>query len=199
MFIKTAVFKRLAKAAYGGGGLLVGNTGESYVISGGYWAIKVRVEYFPKKEKAVIIELTGEFPSQGKFFRAERSGNQYEIGSEYESVRSALAWDTKVKYHVTKTMIKINESEYTIIQNKANQDVRFINSVFTDLIDNKEIDEEIETPADGPNSLDKESQMIIWKNEISSVVACMYVPNHDTEKSQYLQDYQRLLENMELQ
>lgn len=199
MFIKTAVFKRLADAAYKGGGLLIGNTGEDYIISGSYWAIKVRIDFFPKKEKAVIIALTGEFPTKGKFFRADKSGNQYEFGNEDDLILSALSQETEVLYHVTKNTTEISNCKFFIIQNKANLDVRFMKSVFADLIDNKEIDEDEESPAIGPSSRDKDSDMIIWKNEISSVVSFLYVPYKETDQYEYLQNYQSLLENMELQ
>ena len=76
MFITSQGFKKLINEAYKGYGLRIGNDGEGYYISGGYWVIWIMHGWIPKKELASIIELTGEMPEPGQGFKATKEGNQ---------------------------------------------------------------------------------------------------------------------------
>lgn len=49
MFITSQGFKKLINEAYKGAGLNVGNNGEGYYISGGYWVIWIMHGWIPKK------------------------------------------------------------------------------------------------------------------------------------------------------
>ncbi len=49
MFLKSSGFKKLINEAYKGVGLRIGNDGEGYYLSGGYWVIWVRKGHIPKK------------------------------------------------------------------------------------------------------------------------------------------------------
>lgn len=49
MFITSQGFKKLINEAYKGVGLRIGNDGEGYYISGGYWIIWVMHGWIPKK------------------------------------------------------------------------------------------------------------------------------------------------------
>lgn len=53
MFITSQGFKKLINEAYKGVGLRIGNDGEGYCISGGYWAIWVMHGWIPKKRIGV--------------------------------------------------------------------------------------------------------------------------------------------------
>ncbi len=80
MFINTSIFKKLIKEAYNAYMLMVGATEYEYFISNGAWIICVNKDDFTKKEKAAVIELTGELPDIGQAFKAGKDApNQYEI------------------------------------------------------------------------------------------------------------------------
>ncbi len=49
MFITSQGFKKLINEAYKGVGLRIGNDGEGYYISGGYWVIWIMHGWIPKK------------------------------------------------------------------------------------------------------------------------------------------------------
>lgn len=49
MFITSQGFKKLINEAYKGAMLHIGNDGEGYFISGGYWVIWVKNKMIPKK------------------------------------------------------------------------------------------------------------------------------------------------------
>lgn len=53
MFITSQGFKKLINEAYKGIGLSIGNDGEGYYISGGYWVIWVMHGWIPKKRIGV--------------------------------------------------------------------------------------------------------------------------------------------------
>lgn len=101
MFVKTTVFKKLIKQAYETRSLLVAGTENEYIISGNWWIIRVKKDVFSKKNKAAIIELTGEFPEEGEAFRpTKNAGNQYEI-AEYcmGHYKSFLRCERRIYHH----------------------------------------------------------------------------------------------------
>lgn len=95
MFITSSGFKKMINEAYKGAGLHIGNDGEGYYISGGYWVLWIKNGMIPKKELGYIIELTGELPEKGEAFKANKTGNQYEIvwREAYDTMNNAQGCD----------------------------------------------------------------------------------------------------------
>lgn len=59
MFITSQGFKKLINEAYKGVGLNVGNDGEGYYISGGYWVISIMHGWIPKKRVSLHYRADG--------------------------------------------------------------------------------------------------------------------------------------------
>lgn len=169
MFITSTGFKRLIKEAYKGTGLHIGNDGDGYYISGGYWVIWVRNGMIPKKELASIIELTGELPEAGEAFRANKEGNQYELPwrEAYDAMRNALECEDAIK--ITPVILDQNWQQARILQNPSDGSITLINERFIDMIDNTVIDyENGETQAEGP-MISKKVQGVFWYNTIMAL------------------------------
>lgn len=78
MFIKTSLFKKLLNEAYKGGGIRIGHQKDRFYIAGSYWALMVYQDYFPKKEKAAVVELIGDLPHE-EFFRAQKDEGRQQL------------------------------------------------------------------------------------------------------------------------
>lgn len=84
MLIKTTTLKKMMKAAARVGALHVWTGGGSLLISGTYWAVRIKKEILTHKDKAMLIELIGEYPEDGTGFVMDKDGEQipeYDIPS----------------------------------------------------------------------------------------------------------------------
>ena len=194
MFIKMKIFKGLIKRAYTGAGLIVGHLGEGILLADNHWVIWLEKECIPKKALAAIIELTGEIPEQGQVFRSTSAGNQIAI-PENETWNINKHWeDTKVKYTVSNIQYRASEqTTYRMLQEQNTREVKMINNIFVDGIDENEIDREIETRPKGPRAIDANSQVVYWKNEVCTLAAGLIMPKEEEQTS-----FLKLLENVEL-
>ena len=166
MFITSQGFKKLINEAYKGAGLNVGNDGEGYYISGGYWVIWIMHGWIPKKELASIIELTGEMPEPGEGFKATKAGNQYELPWHEAYAAMTHAMECEEYMEVTPMTLKYkNGQQARILQNPANKTIVLISERFIDIIDNTvvEYDKE-EFQAEGP-MISGKMQGVFWRND----------------------------------
>lgn len=193
MFVNTAAFKRLIKNAYNTTGLTVGADEDEYFFSyEGIWVIRVEKDFFPKKEKAAVIELAGELPADGEVFKAvKKCDNQYLISGN-------PAWDigtqfkeAKMKFNVTKAVYDLDEQELRVLQYKENNACIAIDEVFIGLIDTKAIDSEEETMIEGPYA---NNGVVYWGNNIMTMAAGVIAPEEESPLNEYLS----LLSNIEL-
>ena len=169
MFITSTGFKRLVNEAYKGAGLLVGNDGDGYYISGSYWVIWIRNGMIPKKELASIIELTGGLPEMGEAFRATKMGNQYEIPwrEACDAMNNARSCNDAME--ITPLILDQTWQQARILQNPDNGTIVLINERFVDMIDNTVIDyENGETQAEGP-LISGKIQGVFWRNNIMAL------------------------------
>ena len=184
MFLKSSGFKKLINEAYKGVGLRIGNDGEGYYLSGGYWVIWVRKGYIPKKELASIIELTGELPQPGTGFKATKSGNQYEMqfNDAFSAWGNAMECDEMVE--ITPLILKYTSGQQArILQNTKNGSIMLINERFVEMIDNTAINyEDGETQAEGP-LIHRKYQGAFWRNER---MALYVYPRTDDENKRLL-------------
>lgn len=198
MFIKTSVFKKLIKAAYDINSLIVGNEEEEIFLSGGSWIIRILKDEFPKKEKAAVIELTGDLPETGQVIRyGKGQDGQYMITGDH-------VWDIGKHYHsckeyATVTRLKYENREgciYRVVQHPESQNCFFVNDIFIDLLDIMAITEG-ETPPDGPRTTGKKDSPLYWHNNHMTleIFPLSIKEENDNELNMYL----RLLVNMELQ
>ena len=194
MFVNTAAFKKLIKGAYNSSGLTVGATEDEYFFEGGYWIIRVEKDYLPKKEKAAVIELTGELPSSGQVFKAvKKCANQY-------LMECNPAWDIRAQfdeaqeeYCVTYAIYEIGDKKVRVLQNKKNDTCKVIDETFIKLIDFEAITCDEGLP-EGLVMLNKDHWLVYWSNDVMTLAAGVIKAEDDKELKEFL----TLLGNVEL-
>ena len=177
MFFKMNVLKKMMKNAYKGRCLIVGNSTvgeteeqegmEGYVISSGWWSLWIMKEHTPKELKAAVMELCGEIPYEGRWFKATESmGNQEMIPFTDELHPAHLFATSKKPVSVTKLLMITNQSKVArILQCEEGGEVSAINEMIIDLIDPKAIDEEAGVYAPiGP--VTKDNSCFSWGNNV---------------------------------
>ena len=184
MFITSQGFKKLINEAYKGAGLNVGNDGEGYYISGGYWVIWIMHGWIPKKELASIIELTGEMPEPGKGFKATKAGNQYELPWREAYAAMTHAMECEEYMEVTPMTLKYkNGQQARILQNPVNKTIVLIGERFIDIIDNTVVEyDKGEFQAEGP-MISGKMQGIFWRND---TMALHVYPRTDDENKELI-------------
>lgn len=194
MFINSSAFKKLIKGAYGNGRLIVGATEQEYFIEGGAWIIRILKKALPKKEKAAVIELTGELPEAGEVFRASKGEpNQYEI--PYNSVWNIRENCMKATEHMTVTKsLYQSDRTFRIIQHQGTQRCIPVDERFISMLDSSAVRDDERMPA-GPLAVSADSKIIYWFNEsMALAVGGIDVNEDDREFHEYIM----LLENTEL-
>lgn len=184
MFITSQGFKKLINEAYKGAGLNVGNDGEGYYISGGYWVIWIMHGWIPKKELASIIELTGEMPEPGEGFKATKAGNQYELPWREAYAAMTHAMECEEYMEVTPMTLKYkNGQQARILQNPVNKTIVLIGERFIDIIDNTVVEyDKGEFQAEGP-MISGKMQGIFWRND---TMALHVYPRTDDENKELI-------------
>lgn len=184
MFITSQGFKKLINEAYKGAGLNVGNDGEGYYISGGYWVIWIMHGWIPKKELASIIELTGEMPEPGEGFKATKAGNQYELPWHEAYAAMTHAMECEEYMEVTPMTLKYkNGQQARILQNPVNKTIVLISERFIDIIDNTVVEyDKGEFQAEGP-MISGKMQGIFWRND---TMALHVYPRTDDENKELI-------------
>ena len=184
MFITSQGFKKLINEAYKGAGLNVGNDGEGYYISGGYWVIWIMHGWIPKKELASIIELTGEIPEPGEGFKATKAGNQYELPWREAYAAMTHAMECEEYMEVTPMTLKYkNGQQARILQNPVNKTIVLIGERFIDIIDNTVVEyDKGEFQAEGP-MISGKMQGIFWRND---TMALHVYPRTDDENKELI-------------
>lgn len=195
MFVNTGAFKKLIKGAYNSSGLVVGATEDEYFFEGGFWIIRVEKDYFPKKEKAAVIELTGELPSSGRVFKAvKKCANQYLIECNPEwDIRTQFD-EAEEEYCVTHAIYESGDKKVRVLQNKKNDNCKVIDEMFIKLIDFSALDTCDEGYPEGPVMLNSEHYLMYWSNEVMTLAAGIIKKEEDKELSEFL----TLLGNVEL-
>lgn len=184
MFITSQGFKKLINEAYKGAGLNVGNDGEGYYISGGYWVIWIMHGWIPKKELASIIELTGEMPEPGEGFKATKAGNQYELPWHEAYAAMTHATECEEYMEITPMTLKYkNGQQARILQNPVNKTIVLIGERFIDIIDNTVVEyDKGEFQAEGP-MISGKMQGIFWRND---TMALHVYPRTDDENKELI-------------
>lgn len=199
MFVKATVFKKLIKQAYDARRLLVAGTENEYIIAGNWWIIRVKKDLFSKKNKAAVIEITGELPGAGEAFRPiKKAGNQYEIAENPAWDITKAFYDAKEEFVITKAIYELNWERIRILQNKATNECVPINQIMIDLIDAEAIEEGEGRPV-GPNAPNKQGKIMYWHNNTMTLAACTIAANCNEGEQSELSKYLQLLENMELE
>lgn len=194
MFINSSAFKKLIKEAYRCGRLIVGAAEKEYFIEGGSWIIRIHKKAFPKKEKAAVIELTGELPAAGEVFRAAKgAANQYEIPENSTWDIRENARKCKEILSVTKALYQTGDHTCRILQHKRTQKCIPVNEQFISALSHDAMQNDEAIPI-GPVVMDPDAEILYWFNETMAFAVCKISAGGETEFEEYLQ----LLENVEL-
>lgn len=185
MFITSQGFKKLINEAYKGVGLNVGNDGEGYYISGGYWVIWIMHGWIPKKELASIIELTGEMPEPEEGFKATKAGNQYELPWHEAYAAMTHAMECEEYMEVTPMTLKYkNGQQARILKNRNDGKIVLVNERFIDIVDNTVVEyDKGEFQAEGP-MLSRRTQGVFWRND---TMALHVYPRTDDENKRLIE------------
>lgn len=158
--------------------------------------MRIDRDELPNKEKAAIIELTGEFPAAGQVFKASKGeDNQYLIPENSVWNIGEKFKDCVEKLTVTRALYKKDGVTYRIIQNPRTQTCIPFNEKFINLLDKNALGCE-ESHPEGPKSIDEKGSILYWGNEVMTlaILPIAVDRNEDKEFGEYLQ----LLENIEL-
>lgn len=190
MFITSQGFKKLINEAYKGVGLNVGNDGEGYYISGGYWVISIMHGWIPKKELASIIELTGEMPEPGEGFKATKAGNQYELPWHEAYAAMTHAMECEEHMEVTPMTLKYkNGQQARILQNPVNKTIVLIDERFIDIIDNTVVEyDKGEFQTEGP-MISGKMQGVFWRNDTMALHVCPRTDDKNKRLIGYLEAF----------
>ena len=130
----------------------------------------MEADSIPNKEKAAIIELTGELPAAGHMFLA-RKGHpyQYEIPeNEYWKIKGR-AQSCPVFYNTSYILI----DNCRVLQRTDSPDILLINEMYHSIIDFTSMDDNYESKPIGPVASDLKSPVVYWENEICSLAICI--------------------------
>ena len=190
MFITSQGFKKLINEAYKGVGLNVGNDGEGYYISGGYWVISIMHGWIPKKELSSIIELTGEMPEPGEGFKATKAGNQYELPWHEAYAAMTHAMECEEHMEVTPMTLKYkNGQQARILQNPVNKTIVLIDERFINIIDNTVVEyDKGEFQAEGP-MISGKMQGVFWRNDTMALHVCPRTDDKNKRLIGYLEAF----------
>lgn len=193
MFLKTTVFKKLIKSAWNGHGLTVGRNEEGIFLEGGYWIIRVKEDSLPNKEKAAIIELTGELPEEGEVFKAMKDiGNQYEIDqNEVWKIgrQKSLAENSYIR---TNILLKQHNTICRVLKNEETGKCILIDEMFINLLDYEAIEWEKESEPEGPVALGEEATVLYWGNEICTLAVYTRAANVENYEPALLEAIQKI-------
>lgn len=186
MFITTTKLKKMCKTAYDTCGLLMSREGSDLLIGGGRFLIRTNMKYLTRKEKAVMIELVGNFPDDHETFRANKGGEQQELRMpEIWNIDSRFENADK-NYTPTYVLVSTTTALVRAVQNTENNSVLFFDDFLMGAIQ-VEGTWPTETTPDGPRISEN---MVLWKNDICTYGILKYDLKND--------EFSSLLENMEL-
>ena len=173
MFLHMPTFKKLLKSAFRRDCLRIGNLNGGLLIHGGTFAVWLQNDMVPNKVKAAVMELAGELPAEGEFFKAAKDGNQYEIPEN-------PAWDIhrglkEANRRYVVTPIVLNDSRYDtfrFLQQAGAGPIRVIKEDFISLINLAEIDyNHGEDDPEGPYGRE-DGYQFFWSTDFCILTVC---------------------------
>lgn len=180
MFISTTQLSKLMKEAYKGGGIRIGNIDGGLIVFAGYWGLWIDENYIPNKVKAIVMELSGELPGDGKVFKVskEEAAPQYELTLNDYFYINHLQSVNKEPASKTGVIIDLKYSEYELLQINRTKRIALINRKLMDMIDVTEINYDIEGEPSGPCT-GLSSDMFFWRNATCTLLLLGTKPPED--------------------
>lgn len=150
MIFDTQMFKKMIKNAYMGPGLHMARERNGYIFSGGYWYMRIRGDVFPKKAKAAVIELVGEFPALDESFsmghKEEKQPSEFLL--EWREIIGTCP-QTKDLYYKTNIILEEKGDLWRVWQSEDNR-VALLRDLASEIVNITSIDGEKETVPEGP-------------------------------------------------
>ena len=168
MMFKEQTFKSLCKQAWSGVGLTIGQNEGVYVLSGGYWIIKIKREALSNKAMATLIELTGHLPEEGELWMSRKDeADQYELNYGFDMYNTESMYEQSIEIEPKNILIEQATAVTRVMQDETDK-IILINECFIQLIDNKHIMTEIgEEFTDQPR---RHEAAVLWKNNMCELV-----------------------------
>lgn len=165
MFISTTQLSKLMKEAYKGSGIQVGNIDEGLIILGEHWGLWIDENYIPNKVKAIVMELAGVLPAQGRILKVSKENPepQYELILDNYFYLNELEKSSKEPASKTRVMLDLKYAEYELLQIDRMKRIALINRKLMSLIDTSELDLNIEGEPSGPCT-GVTSNVYFWRN-----------------------------------
>lgn len=193
MFLKLSLWKKLLKKSWKSEGLTVGSSQEDYYMAGTWWMMKIKKESMSNKEKAVMIEMIGEFPEEGETVRCiEGEGNQYEIET-MEEIKEILERTYAKDFYETKIIYQEYDKYFRVYQEDMNNFCIMVRNDISELIDMKAMDPIEETAVEGPFGIEG-GNCLMWRNNIMEFCVFGICFKEGTEANEII----KLLESMTL-
>lgn len=170
MIVNTEIFKKLMREAYTGSGLHVKHKDGMLHIWGNCWCVRVKDEFFTKKEKAALIELIGDIPEEGTIRAHSKEELMPQPNNNFEDF---MQMDPKTKYW--KTNIMITEGEFGEECRLLVSDKEAIVPVlrrYVDLVDEEAVTKDDSTII-GPYQVEGSSWLMCWRNNTTAVAVAI--------------------------
>lgn len=186
MFINPTVFKKLIKDSWSKEGLTVGTTEEEIFFAGAFWVIRTYKEEMPKKIKAAVIELIGDFPDKGEVFTCHKKREtQYEIAeNEYWNITENFA-KAQIPLNVTKIQYAGAWEDIRLLQEGITNKCIAIKNLCWNLIDTSAV-EEFEGKPKGPVTEFMDAGLIFWQSETMTLAVCRINMNETEELDAFM-------------
>ena len=197
MLTNKKILKRLMKKTFKNEGLVIGFNTEAekdndyLFISGTYWTVWIHAEFIPKEIKAVIYELTGEFPKPGEVIQCTVESNERIIQANKKYDLSYNKKKATIPYSQTR-LYQVQGSTMLNFLQSQDKKVAAVNSIFTEMISEgyKDIDHNNgEVDPVGPLAT-VEGTTIMWMNNVSTLKVYPHYPQNftnDEELWKYLE------------
>lgn len=164
MFLKTGELKKMMKAALKSGGLYVGNINGSYLVHAETWGLCTDIMYASNKFKAALMELIGDIPESGEYYRYYHQDGEVTQDTETNYPNAYEMWKEAKDYA---TYVPINYCSwphtYIVLQIHGDLSYKVVDKFLTaDVISSKELDTTVESMPGRPNY---NSGILYWKND----------------------------------
>lgn len=141
------------KAALKSGGLYVGNANESYLVHADTWGLNTEILYASNKFKAALMELIGDIPEPGEYYKCTLQGGEVLRDAELTYPDVYGKWKEAKDYatHVPMYLCSWPHT-YIVLQVHSDLGYKVANKLLTaDLIGSKELDTTVESMPERPS------------------------------------------------
>ncbi|WP_349947312.1 hypothetical protein ABFV83_02165 [Lacrimispora sp. BS-2] len=164
MFLKTGELKKMMKAALKSGGLYVGNINGGYLVHAGTWGLCTDILYASNKFKAALMELIGDIPESGEYYRYYHQNGEVTQDAETDYPNAYEMWK-EAKDYAAYVPINLCSWPHAFIVLQVHSDLSYKvadKSLTADVISSKELETTVEGMPGRPNY---NYGILYWKND----------------------------------